>query len=83
MDIMIHHLYTSFKSLILIGIVWFTDVFVLQIASLSIINPLIREFFVEAKDIISVVVSLSIFILTVVKIVNEIKKGKSKDQDKR
>lgn len=66
-----HNLLISLKSLLLIFIVWFTDKIVLQITLFTFVNPLIKEFFVETKEIIAWVTSFLILILTIYKIRNE------------
>lgn len=72
--ISMHDIFIFFKGIILISIVWLTDIVLLQFASLSIINSDIRSFFVETKDIINWVVSISVLYATYLKIRNEKRK---------
>lgn len=68
------------KITVAFALAWFTDLVVLQFASLSIVSSDVREFLIEFKEVISIMVSISLFVLTIFKIRNEIRnKGKKED----
>ena len=69
-----HDIFIFIKGIILIFVVWFTETILVQFASLSIINSDIREFFIESKEIINWVVSVSVLYATYLKIRNEKRK---------
>lgn len=76
----VHHILISLKSIMLLFVVWFIDTIVYGLASLVIINPTVKEFFAETKDIIAWITSLLILILTVVKIKNASSSVKNNDE---
>ncbi len=69
-----HDILICIKGLMVISIVWFTDTFLIQLAGVSFINPSIREFFVETKEMINWGVSILVLIVTIVKLRKETKK---------
>lgn len=71
------HTLTYIKSFVAFIIVWFTDAFVLKFADISLFGPEAKEIISECKDIVSLIASVVIVILTIVRINNEA--GKKKD----
>lgn len=68
-----------FKSLMLFCIVWFTELFISLLMLLSFVPADVKDFCEDVKTPIAVLVSISIFILTVIRILKE---SKSKDDKK-
>ena len=64
------------KGLILISLVWVMDTMMIEMVSLSFISIPVKEFFIETKDVINWVVSLTVLYATIIKIKNENKKDK-------
>lgn len=75
-----HEILICIKSGFALIIVWCTDIFISKFALLPIVSPNIREVLMDCKDLISIFVSLSILILTIIKIRKEIKKGKTENE---
>lgn len=65
-----------FKSFVLFCIVWFTELFISSVMLLSFIPTDVKDFFEDVKTPIAVLVSISIFILTIIRIIKESKKEK-------
>lgn len=64
-----------FKSLAILCIAWFTELFIsTSITSLTILPYNVIEFFEETKTALNWIVSFSVLILTVVKIIKANKK---------
>lgn len=75
-EIIMQDLFIVFKSLVMLCITWFTSVFIDYLVILAILPTWLNEFFTETKEALSWIVSFSILILTVVKIINANKKDK-------
>lgn len=71
-----HDLFILTKGLVLISLVWVLDTMMIELVSLSFISIPVKEFFIETKDVINWVVSLTVLYATIIKIKNENKKDK-------
>ena len=69
-----HDLVIWFKGISLIALCWSVDFILVQFASLSILNPNVRDIFLESKDIINWVISIAVLYATILKIRNERRK---------
>lgn len=68
------HTLTYIKSLSAFVIVWFTDAFVLKFADIWLFKPEVKELIAQCKDIVSIIATVTIIILTMIRISNESKK---------
>ena len=69
-----HDIILSIKAIFLVSLVWLTDLLILQFAGFVFVSPAVREFLIEIKDVVSIMVSIVIFIATIYKIRNERRK---------
>lgn len=67
-----------FKSLVALFAVWFADILIVSFASLLIFSPETKEVLANVRDLIGIVTSLLILVLTVIKIR---KANKNKDEE--
>lgn len=63
-----HDLFIFLKGTILVLIVWFTDLFIIQLASFAFISSGLREFLIESKEVISLITSVLVLIHIIIKI---------------
>jgi len=77
-----HQLAIIFKSLLVFCIAVFTESIITGVMLLSFIPAPVKEFFEEVKTPIAVLVSFSIFILTVIKIAKSVRKDTVEKQEK-
>lgn len=59
------------KAIGVLIITWFTEIFIENAISVSIINPRVKEFFVDTKPIINWIVSVLVLIFTIYKFKKE------------
>ncbi len=69
-----HDIFIWFKFMLSLTIVWFADTAIIWVASISIINPTFREFCIESKDVINVLISITVLLVTIIKFRNERRK---------
>ena len=69
-----HDLFICFKSIALISLIWLMDFLMINLSSLSIMPLNVREFFLESKEVINWIVSVSVLYATYLKIRNEKRK---------
>ena len=72
-----HELVIYLKATILLSVVWLTDKLMISLASFTFINDEVRAFLIEAKDLVSLLVTILVLILTILKIIKE-KRGLKK-----
>lgn len=72
--ITLHKIWIVCESLFALALTWFIDILITAFAGLSIVNPMLREILIDLKDVISIIVSISIFILTIIRIKKDLKK---------
>lgn len=68
MNLSMHDLFIFLKGTILVLIVWFTDLFIIQLASFAFISSGLREFLIESKEVISLITSVLVLIHIIIKI---------------
>ena len=71
MDNILEDFFILVKGFFLISLVWSTDVLMIELSSLAFISAPFKDFFIESKDIINWVVSVSVLYATYLKIKNE------------
>jgi len=67
------------KSLVLFCIVWFIELFIGFVTLLSFVPTDVKDFCEDVKTPIAVLVSISIFILTIIRILKESKNKNDKN----
>lgn len=77
--ITLHKIWIICESLFVLALTWFIDILITAFAGLSIVNPMLKEILIDLKDVISIIVSISILILTIVRIKNEYKRPKNNE----
>lgn len=71
-----HDLFIFLKGVVLVLIVWFTDLVIIQFAGFAFISSGVREFLIESKEIISLITSILVLIHIIIKIRKDREVGK-------